>query len=39
MTPAEIQSAYPQLSLDDIQSTLVYAADVIRQEIVAPLPA
>lgn len=39
MTPVEIQSAYPQLSLEDIQATLVYAADVIRQEIFAPLPA
>jgi uncharacterized protein (DUF433 family) len=38
MTPAEIQSAYPQLSLADIQAALAYAAQVIQQDIFAPFP-
>ena len=39
MTPAEIQDAYPQLGADDIQAALAYAADVIAQDVLAPLPA
>jgi uncharacterized protein (DUF433 family) len=39
MTPEEIQAAYPQLTADDIQAALAYAADVIHQEVLAPLPA
>jgi uncharacterized protein (DUF433 family) len=39
MSPGEIQDAYPQLTLEDIQAALAYAADVIRQEILAPLAA
>jgi uncharacterized protein (DUF433 family) len=39
MTPAEIQAAYPQLTAEDIQAALAYAADVIHQEVLAPLPA
>jgi uncharacterized protein (DUF433 family) len=39
MTPEEIQAAYPQLTVDDIQAALAYAADVIHQEVLAPLPA
>ena len=38
LSPAEIQAAYPQLSLEDIQATLAYAAHLARQEILAPLP-
>jgi uncharacterized protein (DUF433 family) len=39
MTPEEIEQAYPQLATEDIQAALAYAADVIHQEILAPLPA
>jgi uncharacterized protein (DUF433 family) len=38
LSPAEIQAAYPQLSLEDIQAALAYAAYLTRQEILAPLP-
>lgn len=36
MSPAEIQEAYPQLTLADIQAALAYAAEVMRQEILLP---
>jgi uncharacterized protein (DUF433 family) len=36
MTPQEIIEAYPQLSPTDIQASLAYAADVMRQEILLP---
>jgi uncharacterized protein (DUF433 family) len=39
MSPAEIQAAYPQLALEDIQAALAYAADVVHQDILAPLAA
>ncbi len=39
MTPEEIREAYPQLTAEDIQAALAYAADVIHQEVLAPLPA
>ncbi len=39
MTPDEIREAYPQLMMEDIQAALAYAADVVRQDILAPLPA
>ncbi len=38
MTPEEIREAYPQLTDEDIQTALAYAAEVIRQDILAPLP-
>ena len=38
MTAIEIQAAYPQLSSEDIQAALAYAAQVVRQELFAPLP-
>ena len=38
MTPEEIRAAYPQLASQDIQAALAYAADVIHQEILVPLP-
>jgi uncharacterized protein (DUF433 family) len=38
MTPEEIRGAYPQLTLEDIQAVLAYAADVLRHEILIPLP-
>lgn len=39
LTPMEVQAAYPQLTLQDIQATLAYAAQIVRQEILAPLAA
>jgi len=39
MTPEEVREAYPQLSLEDIRAALAYAAEVVRQEILVPLPA
>jgi len=36
MSPTEIQEAYPQLALADIQAALAYAAEVMRQEILLP---
>jgi len=39
MTSADIQAAYPQLSVADIQAALAYAAQVLQQEIFAPFPA
>lgn len=38
MTPVEIQVMYPQLSLDDIQAALAYAAQVVQRDIFAPFP-
>ena len=38
MVPSEIQMSYPQLSLENIYATLAYAAQIVRQEILAPLP-
>jgi uncharacterized protein (DUF433 family) len=38
MTPGEIREAYPQLTDEDIQAALAYAAEVVRQDILAPLP-
>jgi uncharacterized protein (DUF433 family) len=39
MTPQEIQEAYPQLAAEDIQAALAYAADLVYQDILVPLPA
>jgi uncharacterized protein (DUF433 family) len=39
MTPGEIRVAYPQLSENDIFAALGYAAEVLRDEMVAPLAA
>jgi uncharacterized protein (DUF433 family) len=39
MTPEEIQDAYPQLTEEDIRAALAYVAEVIRQDILVPLPA
>ncbi|MCL4872423.1 MAG: DUF433 domain-containing protein [Anaerolineae bacterium] len=39
MTTADIQAAYPQLTEDDIQAALAYAAEVMRQELLVPFPA
>lgn len=37
MAPEEVIEAYPQLSKEDIQSALAYAADVLNQEVLMPL--
>ena len=39
MTADEIREEYPQLSDLDIRAALAYAADVIHQDVLAPLPA
>ena len=39
MTPAEILSAYPQLTEADVQAALSYAAEVMRREVLMPLAA
>ncbi len=39
MTPREVQDAYPQLTVEDIQAALAYVAEVIRLDILVPLPA
>lgn len=39
LTPEEIQDAYPQLTAEDIQAALTYAAEVVRQDILVPLAA
>jgi uncharacterized protein (DUF433 family) len=38
MEQGEILDAYPQLTVEDIQATLDYVAEVIRQDVLAPLP-
>ncbi|HKV07471.1 MAG TPA: DUF433 domain-containing protein [Thermoanaerobaculia bacterium] len=37
MTPEEILKEYPQLSQADLLAALAYAADVLSQELLAPL--
>ena len=39
MTFDDILQAYPQLTREDLFATLAYAAEVMRQEVVYPLPA
>jgi uncharacterized protein (DUF433 family) len=39
MMPEEIQKSYPQLTEEDIRAALSYAADVLHQDDLAPLPA
>ena len=39
MSPKEIQDHYPQLTDEDIRAALAYAADVIHQDVLAPLSA
>jgi len=36
MTSVEIQEAYPQLVLEDIQAALAYVAEIMRLEVLAP---
>jgi uncharacterized protein (DUF433 family) len=37
MSIDDIITAYPQLSIEDIQAALSYAADVIRTDLLTPL--
>lgn len=39
MTPQEVLEAYPQLTLQDIQAALAYAADSVYQDLSLPLAA
>jgi uncharacterized protein (DUF433 family) len=39
MTTEDILQSYPQLCSDDIRAALAYAAEVMQQELVVPLPA
>jgi len=34
----EVCAAYPRLSLDDVRAAMAYAAEVLRHEIILPLP-
>ncbi len=38
MSPEDIMSSYPQLDLKHFQAAMAYAAQLVRQEILAPLP-
>ena len=38
MSTDEVRVAYPQLSLEDIQAALAYAAEVLRHEVIVPTP-
>ena len=38
MASEEIREAYPQLTDEDIQAALAYAAEVIHQDILVPVP-
>jgi len=37
MQPSEVLASYPQLSETDLLAALAYAADVLSNEMVAPL--
>jgi len=39
MTIADIIRSYPQLTPEDIQAALAYAAEAVRYDILTPLPA
>jgi uncharacterized protein (DUF433 family) len=39
MTLEEIQESYPQLTEEDVRAALSYAADILHQDVLAPLPA
>jgi uncharacterized protein (DUF433 family) len=39
MTPAEVLDEYPQLTSEDIQAALGYAADALQHDVLLPLPA
>ncbi|WP_376792656.1 DUF433 domain-containing protein [Thermoflexus sp.] len=37
LTPEEIVAEYPPLTLEDVQAAIAYAADLVREEELAPL--
>ncbi len=39
MTAEDIREAFPQLTGEDIRAALAYAADVLHQDVLAPLAA
>jgi len=39
MTPSEIRGEYPQLTDEDIQAALAYAAELADEVVLAPLSA
>jgi len=39
MNVEEVRAAYPQLSLEDIRAALAYAAEVLRHEVILPIPS
>jgi len=39
MTIADIIRSYPQLTTEDVQAALAYAAEAVRYDILTPLPA
>lgn len=38
MSSDEVRAAYPQLTLEDVRAALAYAADVLRRELIIPIP-
>ena len=39
MTAEEVIAQYPQLAKEDVQAALAYAADVLRDDPLLPIPA
>jgi uncharacterized protein (DUF433 family) len=39
MTPAQIGEAFPQLAEEDIRAALAYAAELVHEDPLVPLPA
>ncbi len=39
MTPEEVMAAYPQLTREDILAALAYAAEMLHDDLLAPLAA
>lgn len=39
MSVEQIREAYPQLTADDVQAALAYAAEVLKDEVLLPLRA
>lgn len=39
MTIADIVRSWPQLTAEDAQAALAYAAEAVRHDVLAPLPA